>query len=42
MLKFIGGILVARWFLGILGVVIGAGIVYWAVKQVAGTADVAG
>lgn len=42
MIKFIVSILVARWFLGILAVAVGGGVIYWAVKQFAGTRDVAG
>ncbi len=42
MLKFVGEVLVAKWLLGIVGVMIAGGIVYVLVKGVAGEGDVAG
>jgi hypothetical protein len=42
MLKFIGSVVVAWWFLGIVAVALGGGIIYWVVKQYANTADVPG
>ena len=42
MLKFIGEVEVARWFLGLIAVLLGAGVVYWAGRRLAGGRDVAG
>jgi hypothetical protein len=42
MLRLIAGFLFARWFLGVLAVVLGGAVIYWAVRQVAGERDVVG
>ena len=42
MLKFIGGVVVLRLLAGTIAVVVGGGLIYLAVRRLAGTRDVAG